>query len=135
MEAVYCSRRCDGQNIPIRWRNGQDILTRWRDGQDILLITPPATIYSFDPSLISTTLGTYLSKIMIDSLMMAFYSAETCRRMSSISRLKILCICCFFHSPYCLQVTMAGIQQGRRIAFFKDIAPVLNRGPSTTLTR
>jgi hypothetical protein len=39
---------------------------------NILTITPPATIYSFHPSLISTTLGTYLSRIMIDSLMMAF---------------------------------------------------------------
>jgi hypothetical protein len=29
-------------------------------------------IYSPHPSLISTTLGTYLSRIMIDSLMMAF---------------------------------------------------------------
>jgi hypothetical protein len=31
-----------------------------------------ATIYSFHPSLISTTLGNYLSRIMIDSLMMTF---------------------------------------------------------------
>jgi hypothetical protein len=38
----------------------------------ILTITPPATIYSFHPSLISTTLGTSLSRIIIDSLMMAF---------------------------------------------------------------
>jgi hypothetical protein len=35
-------------------------------------IQSPATIYSFDPSLISKTLDTYLSRIMIDSLMMAF---------------------------------------------------------------
>jgi hypothetical protein len=42
---------------------------RW---MDIQTITPPATIYSFHPSLISTTLGTYLSRIMIVSLMMAF---------------------------------------------------------------
>jgi hypothetical protein len=39
---------------------------------NIPTITPPATIYSCHPSLIYTTLGTYLSRIMIDSLMMAF---------------------------------------------------------------
>jgi hypothetical protein len=38
----------------------------------ILTITPPATIYSFHPSLISTTLDTSLNRIMIYSLMMAF---------------------------------------------------------------
>jgi hypothetical protein len=38
----------------------------------ILTITPPVTIYSYHPSLLSTTLGTYLSRIMFDSLMMAF---------------------------------------------------------------
>jgi hypothetical protein len=38
----------------------------------ILTITSPAVIYSFHPSLISTTLGTYLSRIMIESMMMAF---------------------------------------------------------------
>jgi hypothetical protein len=37
-----------------------------------LFMQSPATIYSFDPSLISKTLGTYLSRIMIDSLIMAF---------------------------------------------------------------
>jgi hypothetical protein len=45
MEAGYCNRR--------------------RDGRDV-------TIYSFHPSLLSTTLGTYLSRIMLDSLMMVF---------------------------------------------------------------
>jgi hypothetical protein len=49
MAAVYCNRR--------------------RDGQDI---TPPVTIYSSHPSLLPTTLGTYLSRIMFDSLIMAF---------------------------------------------------------------
>jgi hypothetical protein len=39
--------------------------------EKILTITPPATIYSFHPSLLPTTLGTYLSRSMIDSLMMA----------------------------------------------------------------
>jgi hypothetical protein len=39
---------------------------------DEMVIMPPATIYSFHPSLISTILDTYLSRIMIDSLMMAF---------------------------------------------------------------
>jgi hypothetical protein len=29
-------------------------------------------VFSFNPSLVSTTLGTYPSRIMIDSLMMAF---------------------------------------------------------------
>jgi hypothetical protein len=48
------------------WHDSQDILT------NILTITPHATIYSFHPSLISTTMGTYLSRIVIDSLMMAF---------------------------------------------------------------
>jgi hypothetical protein len=38
----------------------------------ILFITSHATIYSFYPSLIYTTLGIFLSRIMIDSLMMAF---------------------------------------------------------------
>jgi hypothetical protein len=33
--------------------------------QDILTITPPVTIYSFHPSLLPTTLGTYLSRIML----------------------------------------------------------------------
>jgi hypothetical protein len=41
-------------------------------GVTVLTITPPATIYSLHPSLISATLGTYLSRIMTDSLMMAF---------------------------------------------------------------
>jgi hypothetical protein len=35
-------------------------------------ITPPVTIHSSHPSLLSTTVGTYLSRIMFDSLMMAF---------------------------------------------------------------
>jgi hypothetical protein len=39
---------------------------------DMLTITPPVTIYSFHPSLLPTTLGTYLNRIMFDSLMMAF---------------------------------------------------------------
>jgi hypothetical protein len=39
---------------------------------NILTITPPATIYNFHPSLISTTLDTCLSIIMIDTMMMAF---------------------------------------------------------------
>jgi hypothetical protein len=38
---------------------------------DIPTITPPVTIYSLHP-LLTTTLGTYLSRIMFDSLMMAF---------------------------------------------------------------
>jgi hypothetical protein len=50
-EAVYCSKR--------------------RDGRDVTSITSAATIHSSHASLIST-LGTYLSRIMIDSLMMAF---------------------------------------------------------------
>jgi hypothetical protein len=37
----------------------------------VMTITPPATIHSFHPTQISTTFGTYLSRIMIDSLMMA----------------------------------------------------------------
>jgi hypothetical protein len=41
-------------------------------GVMVLIIMPPATIQSIHPSLISTTMGTYLSRIMIDSLMMAF---------------------------------------------------------------
>jgi hypothetical protein len=39
---------------------------------DIPTITPPVTMYSYHPSLLPTTLGTYLSRIMFDSLMMAF---------------------------------------------------------------
>jgi hypothetical protein len=35
-------------------------------------ITPPVTVYSFYPSLLPTTMGTYLNRIMFDSLMMAF---------------------------------------------------------------
>jgi hypothetical protein len=38
----------------------------------VMIITPPATTYSFHPGLVSTTLGTYRSRIMIQSLMMAF---------------------------------------------------------------
>jgi hypothetical protein len=38
----------------------------------VLTITPPAAIYNIHPFLISTTLGTYLNRITIDSLMMAF---------------------------------------------------------------
>jgi hypothetical protein len=41
-------------------------------GSNIPTITPPVTIYSFHPSLLSTALGTYLSRIMLDSPMMAF---------------------------------------------------------------
>jgi hypothetical protein len=44
-----------------------------------------ATVYSFHLSLLPATLDTYLSRIMLDSLMMAFYSAETCRRILSIN--------------------------------------------------
>jgi hypothetical protein len=40
--------------------------------RDILTLTPPSTIHSFHLSLISTTLGTFLSRITIDSLMIAF---------------------------------------------------------------
>jgi hypothetical protein len=43
-----------------------------RGGQDIPTITPSVTIYNFHPSLLATTLGSYLSRIMFDSLMMAF---------------------------------------------------------------
>jgi hypothetical protein len=39
---------------------------------NILTITLPVTIYSFHASLLPTALGTYLSRIMIGSLMMAF---------------------------------------------------------------
>jgi hypothetical protein len=39
---------------------------------DTPTITPPFIIYSSHPSLLPTTLGTYLSRIMFDSLMMAF---------------------------------------------------------------
>jgi hypothetical protein len=47
--------------------------SRWSVSfSNVLNITPPATIYSFQPSLISTTLGTDLSRIMIDSRMIAF---------------------------------------------------------------
>jgi hypothetical protein len=56
---------------------------RWSGYPDILTITPPATIYSFHPYLLPTTLGTYLSRIMFDSLMMAFWYAETWRRILS----------------------------------------------------
>jgi hypothetical protein len=45
---------------------------RQRDGQDIPTITPPVTIYSSHPSLLPTTLGTYLSRIMFGSLIMTF---------------------------------------------------------------
>jgi hypothetical protein len=38
---------------------------------DVMIITPSAKIHSFHPTEISTTLGTYLSRIMIDSLMKA----------------------------------------------------------------
>jgi hypothetical protein len=63
--------------------------SRWTPSfSNILTITPPDTPYSFHPSLISTTLGTYLIRIMINFLMMAFQSAETCRRMSSVIALK-----------------------------------------------
>jgi hypothetical protein len=39
---------------------------------NIPTITPSVTIYSSHPSLLPTTLGTYLSRIMFDSLMIAF---------------------------------------------------------------
>jgi hypothetical protein len=47
-------------------------MTLLRKVPNVVEITPLATIYSFPPSLISTTLHTYLSRIMIDSLMMIF---------------------------------------------------------------
>jgi hypothetical protein len=62
MEAVYCSRS----------RVGQDVNESAVSFNNIMTIAPPATIYSFHPSLISTAVGTYLGRIMIDSLMMAF---------------------------------------------------------------
>jgi hypothetical protein len=42
-------------------------------GVMVRTITPPATIYNFHPFPISTIYDTYLSRIMIDSLMVAFY--------------------------------------------------------------
>jgi hypothetical protein len=39
---------------------------------DVMFRISPVTIYSLQPSPISTTMGTYLSRIMIHSLMMAF---------------------------------------------------------------
>jgi hypothetical protein len=52
MEAVYRNRQCDGL--------------------DILTFTPPVTIYSSHPSLLPTTLGIYLSRIISVSLIVAF---------------------------------------------------------------
>jgi hypothetical protein len=74
-------------------------------------ITPPVTIYSSHPYLLSTTLGTCLSRIMFDSLMMTFYSAETCRRILSTNSLNYWCICWFFYLPHseCVFVPL-GIQ-------------------------
>jgi hypothetical protein len=44
-----------------------------RDGRNIIpTITPSVTIYSSQPSLLPTMLGTFLRRIMFDSLMMAF---------------------------------------------------------------
>jgi hypothetical protein len=40
--------------------------------RDIPTIAPHVTIYSSHPSLLPTTMATYLRKIMFDSLMMAF---------------------------------------------------------------
>jgi hypothetical protein len=41
-------------------------------GVMIRIYTSPVTIYRSHPSLLPTTLGTYLSRIMFDSLMLAF---------------------------------------------------------------
>jgi hypothetical protein len=54
--------------------------------------TPPVTIYSSRPSLLPTTLDTYLSRIMFDSLMMAFQSAETSRRILGTNTLNDYCV-------------------------------------------
>jgi hypothetical protein len=51
-----------------------------REGWELYIVTGgvmvgikiPVTIYSSHTSLLPTTLGTYLSKIIFDSLMMAF---------------------------------------------------------------
>jgi hypothetical protein len=58
LEAVCCGRT--GYNIQL-----PSVEYQYIEGL-------PATIHSFQPSLICRTLGTYLSRIMIDSLIMAF---------------------------------------------------------------
>jgi hypothetical protein len=55
------------------------------------------------PSLLPTTLGTYLSRIIFEPLMMAFYSAETCRRILSSSALNVNAFVGFlFIMPKCV---------------------------------
>jgi hypothetical protein len=63
-DAAEIGAQCRGKQ---RWMEA--VMVRM---YNILSITPPATIYSFHPSLLPTTLGTYLSRIMFDSPMMAF---------------------------------------------------------------
>jgi hypothetical protein len=50
-------------------------------------ITSPVTIYSLHPSLLPMTLGICLSRIIFYSLVIAFQSAEACRRIMSASTL------------------------------------------------
>jgi hypothetical protein len=61
----------------------QCISTQYADGWDIPTVTLPLTRYSSHPSMLPTTFGTYLSRIMFDSLIMEFWNAETCRRIMS----------------------------------------------------
>jgi hypothetical protein len=52
--------------------NPAEIGAQCRGMVDIPTITLPAAVYSSHPSLLPTTMGTYLSRIMVDSLTMAF---------------------------------------------------------------
>jgi hypothetical protein len=52
--------------------NPAEIGAQCRGMVGIPTITPPVTIFSSHPSLLPTTLGTYLSRIVVDSLLFAF---------------------------------------------------------------
>jgi hypothetical protein len=57
------------------WEAEKDVVVycnRGRGGAALKTRTPPVGIMSSYPSLLLTTLGTYLSRIMLDTLMMAF---------------------------------------------------------------
>jgi hypothetical protein len=65
----FVTLKCHHQGVK---HDPAEIGKRRLDGQDIPTITPSVTIYRSQPSLLPTTLGTYLSRIMFDSLIMTF---------------------------------------------------------------
>jgi hypothetical protein len=107
MEAVYCDRRCKYavcHNIQLPTPSVTIYSSR----------TPSVTIYSSHPSLLFHDIGHHLSMFISDSLMMAFWNAETCSSILSNNTLNEWCVCWSvtdhkkMHGPNCKIVKLVG---------------------------